>query len=71
MFLLLAMIDNEEDKSKFEQLYNQYKQLMFYIANGILHDENLAEDAVQHTKFCKEPARNWSKCYVNYLRKKR
>lgn len=47
MLLLLAMIDNEEDKSKFEQLYNQYRQLMFYIAKGILHDDSLAEDAVQ------------------------
>jgi RNA polymerase sigma factor, sigma-70 family len=41
------MIDNEEDKSKFELIYSQYRQLMFYIANEILHDKHLAEDAVQ------------------------
>lgn len=47
MLLFFDMLDTEEDKSKFELIFNQYKQLMFYIANGILHDENLAEDAVQ------------------------
>lgn len=42
----------EEDKSKFEQLYLEYRQLMFYIANQILKDEKLAEDAV-HNAFVK------------------
>lgn len=40
------MIDNEEDKSKFEQIYNTYKQTMFYAANRILKDEYMSEDAV-------------------------
>ena len=31
MFIYLSMIDNEEYISKFECLYNKYKQLMFYI----------------------------------------
>ncbi len=47
VLLFFDILDTEEDKSKFELLYGQYKQLMFYIANEILHDENLAEDAVQ------------------------
>lgn len=43
----LSIIDTNEQKSKFEQIYHQYRNLMFYIANQILHDESLAEDAVQ------------------------
>lgn len=43
----MAMINNDKDKSKFELLYNTYKQLMFFKAMEILKDEHLAEDAVQ------------------------
>ncbi len=46
MLIYLAMIDNEEDKSKFERLYLKYRQVMFYAAKDILHDTYLAEDAV-------------------------
>lgn len=46
MFIYLSLIDSEEDISKFESLYNTYKQRMFYIAKDILKDEYLAEDAV-------------------------
>lgn len=46
MLLYLALIDDEGDKLKFEKLYNEYKQIMFYVANKILKDEYLAEDAV-------------------------
>lgn len=46
MLIYLAMIESDEDKSKFEQLYNTYKQTMFYVANNILKDEYLSEDAV-------------------------
>ncbi len=41
----MALIEDEE-KSKFEEIYIKYKQTMFYIANKILRDEYLAEDAV-------------------------
>ncbi len=41
----MALIEDEE-KSKFEEIYIKYKQSMFYIANKILRDEYLAEDAV-------------------------
>lgn len=33
--------------SRFEALYLEYRQLMFAVANGILNDGPLAEDAVQ------------------------
>jgi len=48
----LAMLDGEEEKSKFELLYLTYRKLMFHVANGILNDEGLAEDAV-HQAFLK------------------
>lgn len=40
------MIKNDRDKSKFEELYNRYKQIMFYKAKEVLSDNHLAEDAV-------------------------
>ena len=50
--IYLAMLDSEEEKSKFESLYLTYRKLMFHVANGILNDEGLAEDAV-HQAFLK------------------
>jgi RNA polymerase sigma-70 factor (ECF subfamily) len=47
--IYLAMLDGEEDKNKFELLYVTYRKLMFYVANRILNDERLAEDAVHQT----------------------
>ena len=43
------MLNGQEDKNKFELLYEKYRKLMFYIANNILNDEYLAEDAVHQT----------------------
>jgi RNA polymerase sigma-70 factor (ECF subfamily) len=43
------MIETEEEKNKFELIYERYRKLMFYIANQILHDEDSAEDAVHDT----------------------
>ncbi len=45
----LSMLDTEEQKDKFEDLYLTYRKLMFYIANKILKDDFLAEDAVHQT----------------------
>lgn len=45
--LFLMMLESPEDKSKFEELYHSYRNLMYYIAREILHDNGLAEDAVQ------------------------
>lgn len=47
MLLYLSLIDNEEDKIKFEDIYNSYKKTMYYVANKILEDEHYSHDAVQ------------------------
>jgi RNA polymerase sigma-70 factor (ECF subfamily) len=46
--LLAAIMEIEDDitRNKVEKIYTRYYSTMFYIAKGILHDENLAEDAV-------------------------
>lgn len=52
LLFYLSLIENEEDKSKFEKLYNEHRNLLKYIATDILKDEFLAEDAV-HEAFIK------------------
>ena len=42
----LALIEDISEREKFERLYWQYKDLMFYCAHKRLHDVQLAEDAV-------------------------
>ena len=44
------MIDAPEEKDKFERLYLKYRDLMFYIANKILQNQQDAEDVV-HAAF--------------------
>ena len=61
MFLYLAMIDSDADKSKFEILYSEYKNLMYYTANHILRNSNDAEDVV-HQAFSKS-----SKFWIPFL----
>lgn len=46
MLVYLQMIEGEEEKSKFIQIYNMYKDLMFYVAKSILGNDVDAEDAV-------------------------
>ena len=46
MLIYLQMIESEEDKSKFEAIYNQYRYLMYTAANRILNNQFDAEDAV-------------------------
>lgn len=48
----LSLIDSEEDKSKFEKIYEQYRLLMKYIALQVLGDDRNAEDVV-HDSFVK------------------
>ena len=36
-----------EEQEKFDQLYNAYSKLMYYIAFDVLKDEGLAQDAVR------------------------
>ena len=52
MMIYLQMIDTPEERSKFEQLYLEYRGLMFHVANNILHHEQDAEDMV-HQAFLK------------------
>ena len=52
MIIYMQMLETPEEKSKFEQLYLEYKGLMFHVAYEILHNEQDAEDAV-HQAFVK------------------
>lgn len=52
MFIYLTMIDSPQDQSKFEQIYLEYKGLMYYVAYKILNNSQDAEDAV-HNAFIK------------------
>ena len=52
MIIYLQMLETPEEKSKFEQLYLEYKGLMFHVAYEILHNEQDVEDAV-HQAFVK------------------
>lgn len=49
MLLYLSLIDTEEDKAKFEEIFNSYKKTMYYVANSILKDEHHSHDAVQNS----------------------
>lgn len=42
----LQLLDTEKEKQDFELLYEKYRKLMHWVANSILHDYSLAEDAV-------------------------
>lgn len=52
MMVYLQIIETSEEKSKFEQLYLEYRGLMYHIAYEILHNEQSAEDAT-HQAFVK------------------
>ena len=46
MLIYLSMIESEDDKSKFEKIYERYSGLMFHKAMQILKQQQDAEDAV-------------------------
>lgn len=52
MLIYLAMIESSEERSKFEIIYDTYKQLMYYTASNILGDTTDSEDVV-HEAFLK------------------
>lgn len=52
MLVYLTLIDSEDETSKFEIIYERYKDLMFYVADRVLNDAEDAEDAV-HQSFLK------------------
>lgn len=45
----LALIDEPNDKEKFAEIYSTYKEMMFCKALSILHNEAVAEEAVQES----------------------
>ena len=47
MFVIATLVNSIEDKTKLEQIYVKYKNLMYYIANDILNDSHESEDVVQ------------------------
>ena len=52
LILCLGVLETEEEKDKFEQLYYKYKKFVYYIAFKYMAHNNLAEDAV-HNAFIK------------------
>lgn len=48
MLIYLQMIDSDEDQSKFEAIYQEYKGLMYHVAYARLRHEQDAEDVVHH-----------------------
>lgn len=52
MIIYFKPIDNEPQKETFTEIYNTYKQPMYYEANLILNDKELSKDAV-HEAFIK------------------
>ena len=57
--IYLTIIDDENEKSRFEELYERYARLMHYAAREMLADDRLAEEAVQEAFF--RIARNFHK----------
>ena len=49
MLIFLDMLDTPEEKNCFQIIYETYSHFLWYLADQILHDAHLAEDAVQET----------------------
>ena len=72
MFIFLATIEDKEDRTKIEQIYELYAASMKIIAIAILRNEEDAEDAVQtamlnacrHVKKLQDPKDENTKWYV-------
>lgn len=47
MLVIFQMLEDGEDRNKFEELYWAYRGLLFHVANRILQNVQDAEDAVQ------------------------
>ncbi|MGN0612991.1 MAG: RNA polymerase sigma factor [Porcipelethomonas sp.] len=50
--IYLALIDDDDNKNLFEELYYEYRNGMYNIAFGILHNVEDAEDAVHEAFLC-------------------
>ncbi len=60
--LCLALIDDQSDRDKFEEIYQNYKGLIYHISMSILHNNSLAEETMQDSFF--KIAKNISKISV-------
>lgn len=49
--LYLSLLNSIEEKKTFQEIYYSYRSLLYQVANQILKDTWLAEDAVQNTFF--------------------
>lgn len=49
MIAFMALFDNEEDRTRFEEMYYRYRKKMVVVAYSILDDRFEAEDAVHET----------------------
>lgn len=45
----LSMLDSEEDKHKFQVIYDNYTNLIYFVVRKLTDDENAVEDIVQDT----------------------
>ena len=45
----MSFIDDENDKSRFEVIYDTYRKRMVLTAYSVIHDRNEAEDVVHDT----------------------
>lgn len=48
LFLYLAALDNDDDRNKMEEIYNEYSHKMLWYAISIFKNKELAEDAVHN-----------------------
>lgn len=48
MLMYLQLIESDDDKSKFEEIYRAYRGLMYHVAYARLQHEQDAEDVVHH-----------------------
>ena len=51
MIAFAALIDNQDDLHRFNKLVEDYQGEMLRIAVSVLHDHQLAEDAVQNALY--------------------
>ena len=49
LMFYMSLIDNDDDRTKFEILYNKYRKRMVYTAYSVLGNNEDAEDAVHDT----------------------
>lgn len=50
LLIYMSLLDTQEERDRFEYLYENYRYGMFYVARSILHNNAMAEDAV-HDSF--------------------